>query len=200
MASQDFSQMIAKTEEQMADIDCPTLCELDKSVARDFLMGAISFFSNSLNQTRAMTPEQIKVMAYDMVDEFPNDSIVFIKLFFKKARTGAFGNIYGTVDELTILDKYRKYRREVVAQFPMRKAQPKAKAIEAQIVQEDDGRVSMPEWLIEKWGVNKHPDPRRAFAEERRGINPRHDEFMEKLKEAKSKQEKAKLTEQYLNS
>lgn len=188
-------------EDRLVEIDCPTLGELDKKIARDAMMATIAFFSNSLNQTRAMTPEQIKVMAYDMVDEFPNDSMAFIKLFFKKLRSGAFGNIYGTVDELTILDKYRKYRREVVAQFPMRKPQPKPKAIEAQVVQEDDGRVSMPQWLIEKWGVNKKPEQGKVQQKvARQVVNSKHDEMLAKLKEAKSETEKAEIMKQYLNS
>lgn len=190
--------MVVKSEEQMADTDCPTLCELDQKLAREFIMATISFFSNSLNQQRAMTPEQIKIMAYDMVDEFPNDSIVFVKLFFKKMRTGAFGNIYGTVDELTILNLYRKYRKEVISQYPMRKLQPKIAAQEVKELPEHDEAIPMPKWLQEKFGVTEIGQIVGSM--QKQETNANHGSYKEKLDKAKTKEERMQIMNEYLKT
>lgn len=185
-------------EDRLVEIDCPTLGELDKKIARDAMMAAIAFFSNTLNQQRAMTPEQIKIMAYDMVDEFPNDSMAFIKLFFKKLRSGAFGNIYGTVDELTILNLYRKYRKEVITQYPMRKRKPKIATQEVQELPEHDEAIPMPKWLQEKFGVTEigqivgsHP---------KQETNANHGSYKEKLDKAKTKEERMQIMNEYLKT
>ena len=187
----------ATSEEQMADVECPTLCEVDKKVAREAIMAIIAFFSKSLNQQRQMMPEQIKIMAYDMVDEFPNDSFVFVKLFFKKLRSGAFGNIYGTVDELTILNLYRKYRNDIITKFPMRKRQPKPKVEEAKALPEDDERVAMPDWLKKKWGVSELGQV--VGSEPKMDIDDsKHAEFLRRQKEAKTPEEREALLKEFI--
>lgn len=200
MGTQEIISLpVVLSEEHMVDTECPTLCEVDKKVARESLMAIIGYFSKSLNQQRAMSPEQIKVMAYDMVDEFPNDSFLFVKLFFKKMRTGAFGNIYGTVDELTILNLYRKYRNEVVTKYPMRKPLPKPKADKA--LKEPDDGVLMPDWFKEKFGIK---DGQLSSVigsqpqQEKEEVNPLHGLYQERLKNAKTQSERIAIMQEYL--
>lgn len=78
------------------------------SLLSEAIVGMLSFFSLKEN----MTPPQIEMTAELILDRYPNIGIDAVKLFFKRACAGDFGQTYGTMDGQKICIWFDKFYHE----------------------------------------------------------------------------------------
>lgn len=63
----------------------------------------------NINSTRQLNAEQMKVIASDMIETYPMESIEDFALCFKMARRNEFTNSFGTIDSTVINIWFREY-------------------------------------------------------------------------------------------
>ena len=66
------------------------------------LIALMMRLQNLINSTRKLTEEQITVIAMDLIEVYPHESIDDFALMFKMARQNRFSASYGTLDSPTI--------------------------------------------------------------------------------------------------
>lgn len=57
------------------------------------------------------------MLANELIDEFPEDPLSVLKLFFVKAKRGYFGDDFNRIDAPTFFKWYREFRKEVIDQI-----------------------------------------------------------------------------------
>jgi hypothetical protein len=71
-------------------------------------------FCNSFNLIRPMTPDQIVMCAFDLIDTSYEDylSIEDFVLFFQGAKSAKYGKILDRMDQQTIFELFENYRQQ----------------------------------------------------------------------------------------
>lgn len=85
-----------------------------KGKIHGLLIVLLTDFSNSFNLIRPMTPDQIVMCAFDMIETSYEDylSIEDFTLFFQGAKLAKYGKVLDRLDQQTIFELFKNYRDE----------------------------------------------------------------------------------------
>ena len=88
--------------------------KLGKEKIHGILIVMLTDFANSFNLVRPMTPDQIVMCAFDLIDTSYEDylSIEDFALFFQGAKSAKYGKILDRMDQQTIFELFENYRQQ----------------------------------------------------------------------------------------
>lgn len=110
-------------------------------------MQELATFLSAVNVAKMMSPEQAQMLVSDFIALYPDDSVAFVKLFFIKARNGEFGQLYGAIDQPTIMRWYSQFRKDTLERIPKLRKEPIRKAL----AQDTGEAVPMPDGFFERF-------------------------------------------------
>lgn len=61
------------------------------------------------NVKENMSPHQVDIFVEDFLDVYPNESIADLKVCLKNARLGKYGTHYQSIDQLTVMNWFKKF-------------------------------------------------------------------------------------------
>lgn len=90
-----------------------------KNRIHDLLIILVTEFANSFNLIRPMTPDQVMVCAYVMIETSYEDhlSIEDFTLFFQGAKSAKYGRVLDRMDQQTIFELFENYREQRHQQY-----------------------------------------------------------------------------------
>lgn len=160
----------AKTEreviESLADADIPQLGMLLRREGRSNILAGlvylISQYLSFVNLRQAMTPEQTRETAELLLDNFPYATIDTIKLFFKEAKLGRFGDHYGRMDGATLLHWFDEFYWKIEQEFEERQYQRHNRIKEGSGKSErSEYAVPMPDYIRKRFGIKTEEEKQR---------------------------------------
>jgi hypothetical protein len=85
-----------------------------KEKIHSLLIVLLTDFCNSFNLIRPMTPDQIVMCAFDLIDTSYEDylSIEDFVLFFQGAKSAKYGKILDRMDQQTVFELFENYRQQ----------------------------------------------------------------------------------------
>lgn len=85
-----------------------------KETIHGIIIVLLTAFANSFNLIRPMTPDQIVMCAFDLIDTSYEDylSIEDFVLFFQGAKSAKYGKILDRMDQQTIFELFENYRQQ----------------------------------------------------------------------------------------
>ena len=160
----------AKTEreviESLADADIQQLGMLLRREGRSNILAGlvylISQYLSFVNLRQAMTPEQTRETAELLLDNFPYATIDTIKLFFKEAKLGRFGDHYGRMDGATLLHWFDEFYWKIEQEFEERQYQRHNRIKEGSGKSErSEYAVPMPDYIRKRFGIKTEDEKQR---------------------------------------
>lgn len=85
-----------------------------KETIHGLLVVLLTDFANSFNLIRPITPDQIVMCAFEMIDTSYEDylSIEDFTLFFQGAKSAKYGKVLDRLDQQTIFELFENYRQQ----------------------------------------------------------------------------------------
>lgn len=124
----------------LSQIEAPTMQELEdgtrnpstgEGAMTQIILRELATYLQVANIKETFSPKQAMYFINDFLAMYPNDPVTFVKMFFFKARNGAFGKTYGSIDQPTLMQWYRDFRKETLDQVPALRKEPEHKALNA---------------------------------------------------------------------
>lgn len=107
---------MVKTIADALKVDTPSIFQAKKTYGIKHIEAYIKVWlidlNQSVNATRPLTEYQIDETAYMIVAEHYNLTIADINVIFKNAKTGKYGDLYGTISMDKILKWFEDYFNE----------------------------------------------------------------------------------------